>query len=230
MTQTSTDYIKICTADYCGNGNLHKDVENALATTIPIHPVNCLGGCSYKQRVDITSQGQLTKYAGSEYVCNDKIIIKALGIDPLSTILEAIPKKIPKTNHATMKIGIIHSLKEDSPLTKVYEMLCKDIAKLETVLYASDTFTPDHIKQDSVDCLLFYSTNESDDGLAKAIHKHSKVPLLYHLTPDGCTNTPKRYDQLNESGIEVYLFLPKENYRTTQDLLERLKQLGEQQP
>ncbi len=127
-----------------------------------------------------------------------------------------------------MKIGLIHSLKIDSPLTKVYEMICKDTAKLETTLYDSDNFNPNLIKQDSLDCLLFYSTTEFDDGLAKAIYKHSTVPFLYHLTPDGRTNTPKRYDQLQEIGMEVYLFIEKENYRATKDLIERLKKLGAQ--
>ncbi len=213
------NYIQICMHTNCENQELCSKLKDNIAN-IPIEEINCLGSCKPKSRIDILYKGQLTKYGAQEIEHKGTTIIKPLGTDPLETIIKTVSSK------NKMKIGLIHSLKADSPLTKVYNMLCTDIAKLETIPYESDTFTPDYIKQDSLDYLLFYSTKESDDGLAKAIYKHTTVPLLYHLTPNGYTNTQKRYDQLNEAGIEVYLFLPTENYRTTQDLIERLKKLG----
>ncbi|GEM_PF-3217210 len=126
-----------------------------------------------------------------------------------------------------MKIGLINTLTEDSPLAKVFGMICKDVSHLETQIYQSEQFNPNQIQQDNLNYILMYGAIESDDGLAKAIHKHSSVPLLYLIIP-GYGREKERYNQLQETGIEVYHVLKTDQHRGSEDLIARLKKLGEQ--
>ena len=127
-----------------------------------------------------------------------------------------------------MKIGIINTSTESSPLAKTFEMLCKlpPHENIETQIYQSDQFNPTLIKQDNIDYILMYGATPQDDGLAKAIHKHSPIPFFYYLLP-GYGEHEKRYHELDKSGIEVYFAIKTETMKGSEDLIERLRQLGE---
>ncbi len=127
-----------------------------------------------------------------------------------------------------MKIAIINTLKEESPIAKVYDMICKQTANLKTKIYQSESFNPTLIKQDNIDYILMYGATPQDDGLAKAIHKHSPIPFFYYLLP-GYGEHEKRYHELHNVGIEVYFAIKTETMKGSEDLIDRLRKLGEQQ-
>ena len=123
-----------------------------------------------------------------------------------------------------MKIGIITQNLE-SPIAKVLGIITEAKSSLEKEYFNADNFEPSYIPQHTLDALLIHGQSETDAGLAKAIRKHTAIPIIYFTTDlTKETYTPT----LTEKNIEVYHIFERQNQRGAEKLFDRLKELGEQ--